>query len=124
MNRVGRNAAVSVSTLAGITGSASGGMSIALAAMSDVFIQGAQRALVVDNAIHDNGVGIIVFDAKDDGNTIRNYRIYDNAESGIWIYKGSANTTVVNNALFSNFIEIQLGTSISSPAAAVRSEKV
>ena len=89
-----------------------------------VFIQGAQRALVVDNAIHDNGVGIIVFDAKDGGNMIRNNRIYDNAESGIWIYKGSANSTVVNNTLFSNFIEIQLGTSMSSPAAAVRSEKV
>ena len=79
---------------------------------------------MVDNAIHDNGVGIIVFDAKDGGNMIRNNRIYDNAESGIWIYKGSANTTVVNNTLFSNFIEIQLGTSMSSPAAAVRSEKV
>jgi hypothetical protein len=37
------NAAVSVSSLAGITGSASGGMSIALAAMSDLFIQGAKR---------------------------------------------------------------------------------
>ena len=36
------NAAVSVSTLAGITGSASGGMSIALAAMSDTFIKGAR----------------------------------------------------------------------------------
>jgi hypothetical protein len=32
------NAAVSVTSLAGITGSASGGMSIALAAMSDQFI--------------------------------------------------------------------------------------
>ena len=89
-----------------------------------VFIQGAQRALVVDNAIHDNGVSIIVFDAKDDDNTIRNNRIYDNAESGIWIYKGSANSTVFNNTLFSYFIEIQLRTSMSSPAAAVRSEKV
>ncbi|MBV8261966.1 MAG: GntP family permease [Paraburkholderia sp.] len=38
------NAAVSVSALAGITGSASGGMSIALAAMSDTFIKNAQAA--------------------------------------------------------------------------------
>jgi H+/gluconate symporter-like permease len=37
------NAAVSVTSLAGITGSASGGMSIALAAMSDQFIQAATR---------------------------------------------------------------------------------
>ncbi|MCP2091677.1 UNVERIFIED_ORG: H+/gluconate symporter-like permease [Paraburkholderia sediminicola] len=35
------NAAVSVSTLAGITGSASGGISIALAVLSDQLIKGA-----------------------------------------------------------------------------------
>jgi H+/gluconate symporter-like permease len=46
------NAAVSVSTLAGITGSASGGMSIALAAMSDVFIQGAQAAQIPLEVLH------------------------------------------------------------------------
>ncbi|WP_066739369.1 GntP family permease [Cupriavidus sp. D384] len=46
------NAAVSVSTLAGITGSASGGMSIALAAMSDVFIQGAQAARIPLEVLH------------------------------------------------------------------------
>jgi len=46
------NAAVSVSTLAGITGSASGGMSIALAAMSDVFIQGAQAAQIPLDVLH------------------------------------------------------------------------
>ena len=38
------NAAVSVTSLAGITGSASGGMSIALAAMSDQFIRAAEAA--------------------------------------------------------------------------------
>ncbi|WP_019448617.1 GntP family permease [Cupriavidus sp. BIS7] len=46
------NAAVSVSTLAGITGSASGGMSIALAAMSEVFIQGAQAAQIPLEVLH------------------------------------------------------------------------
>ena len=46
------NAAVSVSTLAGITGSASGGMSIALAAMSDTFIQGAQAANIPLEVLH------------------------------------------------------------------------
>jgi H+/gluconate symporter-like permease len=46
------NAAVSVSTLAGITGSASGGMSIALAAMSDVFIKGAQAAQIPMEVLH------------------------------------------------------------------------
>ncbi|MCA3192557.1 MULTISPECIES: GntP family permease [unclassified Cupriavidus] len=46
------NAAVSVSTLAGITGSASGGMSIALAAMSDAFIQGAQAAQIPLEVLH------------------------------------------------------------------------
>ena len=46
------NAAVSVSSLAGITGSASGGMSIALAAMSDVFIRGAQAAQIPLEVMH------------------------------------------------------------------------
>ncbi|EKU79871.1 GntP family permease [Massilia timonae] len=46
------NAAVSVSALAGITGSASGGMSIALAAMSDVFIRGAGSAGIPLEVMH------------------------------------------------------------------------
>jgi H+/gluconate symporter-like permease len=46
------NAAVSVSALAGITGSASGGMSIALAAMGDTFIQGAQAAGIPLEVLH------------------------------------------------------------------------
>src|SRR5471030_828508 len=46
------NAAVSVSSLAGITGSASGGMSIALAAMSDTFIKGAQAAGIPLEVLH------------------------------------------------------------------------
>jgi H+/gluconate symporter-like permease len=46
------NAAVSVSSLAGITGSASGGMSIALAAMSDVFIRGADSAGIPLEVMH------------------------------------------------------------------------
>jgi H+/gluconate symporter-like permease len=46
------NAAVSVSSLAGITGSASGGMSIALAAMSDTFIKGAQAAHIPSRSCH------------------------------------------------------------------------
>lgn len=46
------NAAVSVSTLAGITGSASGGMSIALAAMSDTFIQAAQHMQIPLEVLH------------------------------------------------------------------------
>ncbi|WP_296000179.1 GntP family permease [Rugamonas sp.] len=46
------NAAVSVSALAGITGSASGGMSIALAAMSDSFIKGAQAAQIPLEVLH------------------------------------------------------------------------
>lgn len=46
------NAAVSVSTLAGITGSASGGMSIALAAMSDTFIKSAQHAQIPLEVMH------------------------------------------------------------------------
>jgi H+/gluconate symporter-like permease len=46
------NAAVSVSSLAGITGSASGGMSIALAAMSDLFIRGAESAQIPMEVLH------------------------------------------------------------------------
>ncbi|CAE6692034.1 MULTISPECIES: GntP family permease [Paraburkholderia] len=46
------NAAVSVSSLAGITGSASGGMSIALAAMSDTFIKGAEAAHIPMEVLH------------------------------------------------------------------------
>ena len=46
------NAAVSVSSLAGITGSASGGMSIALAAMSNLFIGGAQAAHIPLEVLH------------------------------------------------------------------------
>jgi len=46
------NAAVSVSSLAGITGSASGGMSIALAAMADTFIKGAQAANIPLDVLH------------------------------------------------------------------------
>jgi H+/gluconate symporter-like permease len=46
------NAAVSVSSLAGITGSASGGMSIALAAMSDTFISAANAAHIPMEVLH------------------------------------------------------------------------
>jgi len=46
------NAAVSVTTLAGVTGSASGGMSIALAAMSDSFIAAAQQANIPLEVMH------------------------------------------------------------------------
>ncbi|MET5013243.1 GntP family permease, partial [Burkholderia pseudomallei] len=46
------NAAVSVSSLAGITASASGGMSIALAARSDRFINGAQAAQTPMDVLH------------------------------------------------------------------------
>ncbi len=46
------NAAFSVSTLAGVTGSASGGMSIALAAMSEHFIQGANAAQIPFEVLH------------------------------------------------------------------------
>lgn len=46
------NAAVSVTTLAGITGSASGGMSIALAAMSDQFIRAAEAAQIPLEVMH------------------------------------------------------------------------
>jgi parallel beta-helix repeat protein len=70
-----------------------------------LYVQGAQRVLIEDNLIHDN-VGILVFDAEDGANTIRNNRIYDNEKRGIWIYKGTANTTVVNNTLYHNKVEI------------------
>jgi H+/gluconate symporter-like permease len=46
------NAAVSVSTLAGITGSASGGMSIALAATSELLIKNAQAAQIPMEVLH------------------------------------------------------------------------
>ncbi|WP_194726759.1 GntP family permease [Noviherbaspirillum malthae] len=46
------NAAVSVSTLSGITGSASGGMSIALAAMSENLIAAANAAHIPLEALH------------------------------------------------------------------------
>jgi H+/gluconate symporter-like permease len=46
------NEAVTVTTLAGITGSASGGMSIALAAMSDKFIAAAQAAGIPLEVLH------------------------------------------------------------------------
>nr|WP_311527863.1 GntP family permease [uncultured Ralstonia sp.] len=46
------NEAVTVSTLAGITGSASGGMSIALAAMADQFVQAAQATGIPMEALH------------------------------------------------------------------------
>ena len=46
------NAAVSVTSLAGITGSASGGMSIALAAMSEQFIHAAQAAQIPLEVMH------------------------------------------------------------------------
>ena len=44
--------AIAVTSLAGITGSASGGMSIALAAMSDTFIEGAQAAGIPMEVLH------------------------------------------------------------------------
>ena len=46
------NEAIAVTTLAGITGSASGGMSIALAAMSDTFIQMANAAHIPMEVMH------------------------------------------------------------------------
>ena len=46
------NEAVSVTALAGITGSASGGMSIALAAMADTFIYNAQAAGIPMEVLH------------------------------------------------------------------------
>lgn len=46
------NEAITVTTLAGITGSASGGMSIALAAMADTFIQTANAAGIPLEVLH------------------------------------------------------------------------
>jgi H+/gluconate symporter-like permease len=46
------NEAISVTALAGITGSASGGMSIALAAMAEQFIQGANAAGIPMEVLH------------------------------------------------------------------------
>jgi H+/gluconate symporter-like permease len=46
------NEAVTVTVLAGITGSASGGMSIALAAMSDTFIEAARAANIPLEVLH------------------------------------------------------------------------
>ncbi|WP_026802425.1 GntP family permease [Arenimonas oryziterrae] len=46
------NEAISVTALAGITGSASGGMSIALAAMSETFIANAQAAHIPMEVLH------------------------------------------------------------------------
>ncbi|NCT66423.1 MAG: GntP family permease [Rhodanobacteraceae bacterium] len=46
------NQAVSVTALAGITGSASGGMSIALAAMADTFVRNAQAAGIPLEVLH------------------------------------------------------------------------
>src|SRR5436853_1265851 len=46
------NEAITVTTLAGITGSASGGLSIALAAMSDAFIQAANAAHIPLEVFH------------------------------------------------------------------------
>ena len=46
------NEAISVTALAGITGSASGGMSIALATMADTFIQNAQAAHIPSEVLH------------------------------------------------------------------------
>jgi H+/gluconate symporter-like permease len=46
------NEAISVNVLAGITGSASGGMSIALATMADTFIAGAQAANIPLEVMH------------------------------------------------------------------------
>ena len=46
------NEAISVNALAGITGSASGGMSIALATMADIFIAGAQAADIPLDVMH------------------------------------------------------------------------
>lgn len=46
------NEAITVNVLAGVTGSASGGLSIALAALSDRFIQGAQAAGIPMEVLH------------------------------------------------------------------------
>jgi H+/gluconate symporter-like permease len=46
------NEAITVTVLAGITGSASGGMSIALAAMADTFVQAANAAQIPLEVLH------------------------------------------------------------------------
>ena len=46
------NEAVTITALAGITGSASGGMSIALAAMSETFVANAQAAAIPMEVLH------------------------------------------------------------------------
>jgi H+/gluconate symporter-like permease len=46
------NEAITVTSLAGITGSASGGMSIALAAMADTFIENAKAAGIPFEVLH------------------------------------------------------------------------
>ncbi len=46
------NEAITVTTLAGITGSASGGLSIALAAMSEHFMAAAQAADISPEVLH------------------------------------------------------------------------
>jgi H+/gluconate symporter-like permease len=46
------NEAITVTALAGITGSASGGMSIALATMADSFVAGAQSAGIPLEVLH------------------------------------------------------------------------
>ena len=46
------NEAVSVTALAGITGSASGGMSIALAAMANTFLEAAHAANIPPEVLH------------------------------------------------------------------------
>ena len=46
------NEAVTVTTLAGVTGSASGGMSIALAAMADQFLATAHQAGISPEVLH------------------------------------------------------------------------
>jgi H+/gluconate symporter-like permease len=46
------NEAITVTSLAGITGSASGGLSIALAAMADTFLQNAQAANIPPEVLH------------------------------------------------------------------------
>src|SRR5688500_131463 len=46
------NEAITVTSLAGITGSASGGLSIALAAMADTFLQNAHAAGIPSEVLH------------------------------------------------------------------------
>lgn len=46
------NEAITVTTLAGVTGSASGGMSIALAAMAETFLKAAQAANIPPEVLH------------------------------------------------------------------------